>query len=49
MTKELSKAIMEKSKTINKYLKLPSRKNYVSYKKSKSKSNSLTKKANLIH
>ena len=48
LTKELSKAIMEKSKTINKYLKLPSRKNYVSYKKSKSKSNSLTKKAKKI-
>ena len=32
MTKELSKAIMEKSKSRNKYLKWPSRKDYVSYK-----------------
>ena len=45
MNKELSKAIMEKSKTRNKYLKWPSRENYVSYKKSKNKCNSLTKKA----
>ena len=29
MTKELSKAIMEKSNTRNKYLKWPSRENYV--------------------
>ena len=35
---------MKKSKTRNKYLKWPSRENYVSYKKSKSKCNSLTKK-----
>ena len=33
MNKELSKAIMEKLKTINKYLKWPSRENYLSYKK----------------
>ena len=44
MTKELSKAIMDKSKSRNKYLKWPSRENYVSYKKSKNKCNSLTKK-----
>ena len=48
MTKELSKAIMKKSKTRNKYLKWPSRENYVSYKKSKNKCNSLTKKAKKI-
>ena len=45
MTKELSKAIMEKSKARNKYLKWPSRENYVSHKKSKNKCNSLTRKA----
>ena len=44
MTRELSKAIMEKLKTRSKYLKWPSRENYVSYKKSKNKCNSLTKK-----
>ena len=40
MTEKLSKAITEKSKTRNKYLKWPSRENYVSYKKSKNKCNS---------
>ena len=45
MTKELSKALMEKSKTRNKYLKWSSRESYVSYKKSKNKCNSITKKA----
>ena len=35
MTKELSKAIMEKSKARNKYLKWPSRENYLSHKKLK--------------
>ena len=44
MNKELSKAVLEKSKTRNKYLKWPSRGNYVFYKKSKNKCNSLTKK-----
>ena len=39
---------MEKSKTRNKYLKWPSRENYLSYKKSKNKCNSLTKKAKKI-
>ena len=34
MTKDLSKAIMEKSKIRNKYLKWPSRENYVSYRES---------------
>ena len=48
MTRELSKAIMEKLKTRSKYLKWPSRENYVSYKKSKNKCNSLTKKAKKI-
>ena len=33
MTKELSTAIMEKSKARNKYLKWPSRENYLSHKK----------------
>ena len=44
MAKELIKAIIEKSKTTNKYLKWPSRENYVFYKTSKNKCNSLTKK-----
>ena len=48
MTKDLTKAIMEKSKTRNKYFKWPSIENYVSYKKSKNKCNSLTKKAKKI-
>ena len=42
MTEELSKAIMEKSKTRNKW---SSREDYVSYKKSKIKCNSLTENA----
>ena len=45
MTKELSKAITEKSKARNKYLKWPSRENYLSHKKTKNKCNTLTKKA----
>ena len=48
ITKKVSKAIMEKSKSRNKYLEWPSRKNYMSYKKSKNKCNSLTKKAKKI-
>ena len=48
MTKVLSKAIMEKSKSRNKYLKRPFRESYVSYKKSKNRCNSLTKKAKKI-
>ena len=48
MTKELSKAIMDRSKSRNKYLKWPSRENHVSYKKSKNKCNSLTKKTKKI-
>ena len=49
MTKELSKAIMVKSKARNRYLKWPSRENYVSHKKSKNICNSLTKKAKKIY
>ena len=48
MTKELSKAIIEKLKSRYKYLKWPSRDNYVSYKNSKSNYNSLNKKAEKI-
>ena len=48
MTKELSKAIIEKLKSRYRYLKWPSRENYVSYKNSKSNYNSLTKKAEKI-
>ena len=46
MTRELSKAIMTKSKVKNSYVKLPSRENFVAYKKAKNKRNSLTRKAN---
>ena len=49
MTKELSKAVMVKSKARNRYLKWPSRENYVSHKKSKNICNSLTKKAKKIY
>ena len=45
MTKKLSKAVMEKSKARNKYLKWPSRENYLSHKKTKNKCNTLTRKA----
>ena len=45
MTKNLSKAIMNKSKAKKKYLNWPSRENFVSYKRTESKCNSLTKKA----
>ena len=48
MTKELSKGIMEKLKTRNKYLKWSSRENYVSYKKSENKCNSFIKKERLF-
>ena len=45
MTKALSKAIMSKSKkTKNKYLNSPSRENFIPYKRTKNKCNSLTKK-----
>ena len=45
MTKELSKAIMEKSKARNKYLKWPSQENNLSQKNPKNKCNTLTRKA----
>ena len=45
MAKDLSKAVMEKSKARNKYLKWPSRENYLSHKKTKNKCNTLTRKA----
>ena len=41
MNKELSKAIMNKSKNRNKYLKWPSRENFLAYKRAKNKSNSV--------
>ena len=44
MTRELSKAIMTKSKVKNSYVKWPSRENFVAYKKAKNKCNSLTRK-----
>ena len=43
MTRELSKAIMTKSKVKNSYVKWPSRENFVAYKKSQ-KQTLLTKK-----
>ena len=45
MTKDLSKAIINKSKAKNKYLNWPSRENFISYKRTKNKCNFLTKKA----
>ena len=45
MIKDLSKAIMNKCKAKNKYLNWPSRESFLSYKKTKYKCNSLTKKA----
>ena len=48
MTKELSKAIMTKSKVKNSYVKWPSQENFVAYKKAKNKCNSLTRKAKRI-
>ena len=48
MTKELHKAITEKSKAGNKYLKWPSRENYLSHKKNKNKCNTLTGKAKIV-
>ena len=44
MTKDLSKSIMNKSKTKSKYLNWPSREDLISYKRTKNKCNSLTKK-----
>ena len=45
MTKELSKAIMNKSKAKNKYIKWPSRENFMNLKRVKNKCNSINKKA----
>ena len=44
MTKDLSKAIMNNSKAKNKYLNWPSRENFISYKRTKNKCNSLNEK-----
>ena len=45
MNKDLNKKIMNKSKAKNKYLNWPSRENFISYKRTKNKCNSSTKKA----
>ena len=45
MTKELRKAIMDRSRLKNKYLKWPSRENFLAYKKAKNICNSLNNKA----
>ena len=45
MTKELSESIMNKSRFKNRYLKWPSRENFLAYKKAKNLCNSLNKKA----
>ena len=44
MTRELSKAIMNKSKTKNRYTKWKSRENYLAYKKARNVCNSLNRK-----
>ena len=43
MTKELSKAVMNKSKTRNKYIKWPSRENFLAMKRAKNCCNNLTR------
>ena len=45
MTKELRKAIMDRSRLKNKYLKWTSRENLLAYKKAKNIRNPLNKKA----
>ena len=45
MTEELRKAIMDRSRFQNKYLKWPSRENFLAYKKEKNICKSLTQKA----
>ena len=45
MNKELSKAIMEKSRLRNRHLKHPSRENFLAYKNSKNKCNNLLKQS----
>ena len=44
MNKEFSKVIMNKSRLRNKYLKWPSRENFLAYKKVKNRCNALTRK-----
>ena len=46
MNKELSKAIMEKSRLRNRHLKHPSRENFLAYKNIKNKCNNLLKQSN---
>ena len=48
ITKDLSKAIVNKSKAKRKYLNWPSRENFISYKRTKNKCNSMTKKAKRV-
>ena len=43
MTKQLNKAIMNRSKLTNKYIKWPSRENFLDYKKAKNTWNNLSK------
>ena len=45
MTKELSKSITNRSRFKNRYLKWPSRENFLAYKKAKTLCNSLNRKA----
>ena len=45
MNKELSKAIMEKSRLRNRHLKHPSRENFLAYKNIKNKCNNLLKQS----
>ena len=45
MNKELSKAIMEKSRLQNRHLKYPSRENFLAYKNIKNKCNNLLKQS----
>ena len=49
MNKKLSKSIMDKSRIKNKYLKWPSRENFLAYKKIKNKYNNLIKKSKKIY
>ena len=44
MNNELSKVIINKSRLRNKYRKCPYRENFLAYKKTKNKCNTLTKK-----
>ena len=49
MNKVISKNIMNKSRIKNKYLKWPSRENYLAYKRIKNKCNNLLKKSKKIY